>query len=338
MKLEEREEMRRAILLFSLLLAVTFAASKFSVGILITGEIGGNAIYELVQRGALEMASEEIEIKIVEGGYNQSKWEQMLISLAALGRYDLLMTFTEGMPASVNKVAEMFPNQKFALLDGIIENPLPNTYSVAFKDDEMTFLAGIFAALITSSSLPGANEEKVVGLIAGDTYPAMTNVMRPSFENGVKTVHPSIRVFFGVVGSWSDPARGSEFAAKQFDAGADVILSIAGGSGIGVIEEASVRGKYVITVDSNMIALNPSVILGSFLKHIDVLVKNTIADAKAGTLPFGTSKRVGIAEGMIDYTHDDPNFVRNVPDDIRAQLAEWFEKIKAEGLPKIDNE
>ncbi|MCB1223681.1 MAG: BMP family ABC transporter substrate-binding protein, partial [Mesotoga sp.] len=60
--------------------------------------------------------------------------------------------------------------------------------------------------------------------------------------------------------------------------------------------------------------------------------------AKAGTLPFGTSKRVGIAEGMIDYTHDDPNFVSNVPDDIRAQLAEWFEKIKAEGLPKINNE
>ncbi|MBN2220473.1 MAG: BMP family ABC transporter substrate-binding protein, partial [Kosmotogaceae bacterium] len=156
--------------------------------------------------------------------------------------------------------------------------------------------------------------------------------------NGVKTVDPSIRVFFGIVGSWSDPARGSELAAKQFDAGADIILSIAGGSGIGVIEEASVRGKYVITVDSNMIHMNPSVILGSFLKHMDLLVKNTIADAKSGTLPFGTSKRVGIAEGMIDYTHDDPNFMSNVPDEIRSELAEWFETIKAEGLPNSNNE
>ncbi|HNS35655.1 MAG TPA: BMP family ABC transporter substrate-binding protein, partial [Mesotoga sp.] len=84
--------MRRIFLLLLLLISAALAASKFSVGILITGEIGGNAIYELVQKGALGMASDEIEIKIVEGGYNQSKWESMLVSLAALGKYDLLMT------------------------------------------------------------------------------------------------------------------------------------------------------------------------------------------------------------------------------------------------------
>lgn len=330
--------MRRIFLLLLLLISAALAASKFSVGILITGEIGGNAIYELVQKGALGMASEEIEIKIVEGGYNQSKWESMLVSLAALGKYDLLMTFTEGMPASVMRVAQMFPNQKFALLDGIIEEPLPNTYSAAFRDNEMTFLAGIFAGLVTSSDLSGANEENVVGLIAGDTYPAMTNIMRPYFELGVATVNPSAKVLFGVVGSWSDPSRGRELAAKQFDAGADIILSIAGGSGVGVIEEASVRGRYVITVDSNLIPLNPKVILASFLKHIDRLVSETIAKAKAGELLFGSSERVGIAEGMIDYTHDDPYFLSNVPAEIRAELAKWFEVLKDSEAPSPKNE
>lgn len=329
--------MKRLSLLLLMVMIATLAGAKFSVAILITGEIGGNAIYELVQKGALEIESDEIAIKIVEGGYNQSRWESILTGLAALDKYDLLMTFTEGMPASVRRVANMFPNQKFALLDGVIEDSPPNTYSVAFRDDEMTFLAGIFAGLVTSSRMPGANSEKVVGFIAGDTYPAMTNIMRPSFEKGVATIDPSIHVLFGIVGSWSDPSRGRELAAKQFDAGADVILSIAGGSGVGVIEEASVRGKYVITVDSNLISMNPSVILASFLKHIDLLVKETISQASEGKLPFGSSKRVGIAEGMIDYTHDDPNFLSNVPEEIRSELANWFERLKEKGV-RAENE
>jgi hypothetical protein len=37
----------------------------------------------------------------------------------------------------------------------------------------MTFLAGVLAGMITTSGIEGTNLEKIVGLIAGDTYPAM---------------------------------------------------------------------------------------------------------------------------------------------------------------------
>jgi hypothetical protein len=62
-------------------------------------------------------------------------------------------------------------------------------------------------------------------------------------------------------------------------------------------------------------------------------VKETISQASEGKLPFGSSKRVGIAEGMIDYTHDDPNFLSNVPEEIRSELANWFERLKEKGVP-----
>jgi hypothetical protein len=36
---------------------------------------------------------------------------------------------------------------------------------------------------------------------------------------------------------------------------------------------------------------------------------------------------------MIDYTHDDPNFLSNVPEEIRSELANWFERLKEKGVP-----
>ncbi len=331
--LERRVYMKIILNVLVIALSITVFATPFRVGVMITGEIGGNAIYELVQKGALEAASDSIEVRIVEAGYNQSRWESHLRGMAATGRYNLLITFTEGMPSSVRNVALAFPDTKFVLLDGAIDSPLPNTYSVAFRDDEMTFLAGLLAGMITTSGIPGTNSQKTVGLIAGDTYPAMNNIMRPSYELGLKTVDQDANLLFGIVGSWSDPTRGKELASRQFESGADVILLIAGGSGIGAIEEAARRGKYVLTVDSNSIHLNPGVILASFLKHIDLLIRETITRASKGEIAYGTNQRVGIVEGMIDFTHDDPDYIKNVPEDIRVKMLQWYEYIEENGLP-----
>jgi basic membrane lipoprotein Med (substrate-binding protein (PBP1-ABC) superfamily) len=102
---------------------------------------------------------------------------------------------------------------------------------------------------------------------------------------------------------------------------------------MGSIEEAASRGKYVITVDSNALAMKPGVILASFLKHIDLLVYETIIKAFEGSLPFGSNSRVGISEGMVDYTRDDPLFIKYVPGEIRERIFQWYERIKSGGLP-----
>src|SRR6056297_3577293 len=118
---------------------------------MITGEIGGNPIYEMMAKGAKEAAEEgDFNLKIVEGGYNPAKWEPTLISLAATGQYDVVVTFTEGMPKSVEKAAKMFQDQKFILIDGIARE-MDNVFSLGFNDEEMAYLSGAFAALVTTS-------------------------------------------------------------------------------------------------------------------------------------------------------------------------------------------
>jgi basic membrane lipoprotein Med (substrate-binding protein (PBP1-ABC) superfamily) len=39
--------------------------------------------------------------------------------------------------------------------------------------------------------------------------------MKPAYEAGVKSIEPEAVVLFGIVGSWSDPARGRELASRR---------------------------------------------------------------------------------------------------------------------------
>ena len=315
-------------LVFCFLLMVSLGFS-YSVAIMVTGEVGGNPIYEMMVNGAKAAAEEAgFNLKVVEGGYNFANWEPNVISLASTGQYDLVVTFTEGMPRSVEKVAKMFPNQKLALLDGIAAD-LPNVFSLGFKDEEMTYLAGSFAGLVTISDMPGANEDLKVGLLAGDIYPAMTDRMKPAYENGAKSINENIDVVFSAAGSWSDPNKGEELSQAQLSQGVDIILTVAGGTGVGAIQAAGNSGNYVIGVDSNYINMAPDTILACTLKNADIAMKNVLVRACKGELPFGTSERWGIKEGAIGFTFDDPDYIKNVPQDIRDEMLKIFESLKS---------
>jgi len=318
------------------LVMICVIANAYSVALLITGEVGGNAIYEMMVDGAKKAAKDfGFDVKIVEGGYNPAKWEPLLISLASTKSYDLIITFTEGMPKSVEKAARIFPQQKFALLDGIAP-VLPNVYSLGFKDEEMAYLAGYFAALVTKSDLEGANAQLRVGMIAGDIYPAMTEKMKPAYERGAKSVDPRIEVIFSVAGSWADPNKGSELAQLQFSQGVDVIFTVAGGTSVGAIQRAKELGKYIIGVDSNIIGISPNTILACVLKKADIAIYDLLRRAYHGELAFSTYERWGIKEGVIGFTFDDPYYLQNVPEQIREQMLKVFEEMREGKINPLD--
>jgi simple sugar transport system substrate-binding protein/basic membrane protein A len=314
-----------------LVLLLVFVASMlhaYSIALLITGEVAGNAIYEMMVAGA-RRASQDFgfDVKIIEGGYNPARWVTLLTSLAASKSYDLIVTFTEGMPKNVENTAKAFPNQKFILMDALAP-VLPNVYSLAFKDEEMAYLAGYFAALVTKSDMPRANEQLKIGMIAGDVYPAMMEKMKPAYEKGAKDVDPNVQVFFSVVGSWADPSKGAELAQVQYEQGVDIIFLVAGGSGMGAVRKAREMGRYVIGVDSNYIDKDPEVILACALKHADKAIYEVLSKAVKNQLKFGTREVWGVREGMIGFTFDDPNYIKNVPEEIKSEMLRVYEKLK----------
>src|SRR6056297_2505061 len=320
--------MRKITSITLFMIIFVFSGFAFNVALLITGEVGGNPIYEMMVEGAKRSGElNGYTVKIVQGGYNASKWEQTLISLVATMQYDVVVTFTEGMPQSVERAAKMFPLQKLILVDGIAPE-MDNIFSLGFKDEEMSYLAGYFAGLVTASDMHNANDQLKVALVAGDTYPAMTNKMKPAFEKGVFDVNENIETFFTVAGSWSDPGKGKDIAAALFSQGVDVIYGIAGGTSAGIIQEAASQKKYFIGVDSNIIYLNPDVILACTLKKADIAIEQILTMAFKDELDFGTTQRWGIDEGVIDFTFDDPHYLENVPLEIREKMIQVFEQLK----------
>ncbi len=128
---------------------------------------------------------------------------------------------------------------------------------------------------------------------------------------------------------FNDPAKGKELAAAQYEAGADVIYSAAGGSGLGAFEAAAAAGEpgevWAIGVDSDQYELvSPELqpyILTSMLKKVDVAAYDTIEAICDGSFEGGV-QMFDIASDGVGYSTSG-GFV----DDIADQLDEFKEQI-----------
>ncbi|HBY57212.1 MAG TPA: BMP family ABC transporter substrate-binding protein [Candidatus Atribacteria bacterium] len=305
-----------------------------STAILIPGTIGDNPLFQEDIKGAKEAA--EIaglkEPKVVEGGDDYASYEKKLISLAATNQYDILVTFTDSMADSIVKVANMFPEQKFILVYGDIhlatEEIPPNLFSSKFRSEDQGYLAGYFAGLVTKSNLPNANEELKIGIMMPDIYPAWNDILIPAYEHGAKAVDPNIEVIQSVLGSWVDVSKGAQAAKMQFAQGVDIILLLTGSACMGAVDEAKVEGKYIIGFNTNIIHLEPDVILGCVLINNREEVKNILLRAYKNTLPFGTEEVVGAKEGVVSFTFDDPNYKQRVPEEIQIAMLECYKRLQ----------
>ncbi len=323
--------MKKALITI-LIVLFFFSSLGFSKGVdvalFIPGVIGGNPIFELMTNGVRKAQTQMgFSLNIVEGGYNPGVWEDQFKALVLTGKYKFIITVTEGMPQIIKKVSALSPNTRFLLLDGKIEG-IKNAYGVKFKDREMTYLAGVFAALVTTSSMKYANPQKKIGLIAGDVYPAMEKELLPGYREGALSIEKDVEVIFSSVGNWNDPGKGKEIAVAQYSQGVDIILNIAGASGIGIIDAAKKRGGYVIAVDTNQNGRAPGIILASALKRIDVSAYETLKSAILGKIQYGITVEEGIRSQKIGFTLDDPYFKKYVPKVIQDKMRDTIEKIK----------
>lgn len=231
--------------------------------------------------------------------------------------FDLIIGIGFAQADAVKKVASLFPNKKFAIIDG--EVTLPNVRSLLFEEHEGSFLVGAIAA----------NKSKgKVGFIGGMDIPLIRRFAM-GYEAGVKKISPTAQVvvnFIGITGdSWNNPAKAKELALAQYNSGVDIIFVAAGASGSGVFDAAEEKKKLAIGVDSNQNWMKPGFILTSMLKRVDIGVYNTIQDAQNGRFTSGIV-RYGLKDKGIDYSIDQHNeklldqVSRKKADDLRLQI------------------
>jgi basic membrane lipoprotein Med (substrate-binding protein (PBP1-ABC) superfamily) len=316
-----------------LLCAPLFAAPTVNIAVFVPGVAAGSPIYEQMISGAQKAAAEfpHLRLKVVEGGFNQADWPERVTSLAATGNYDYILTSNPSLPSICADVGKSFPKQKFICVDGYLPGN-PQIYTLMYNQVEQGYLAGYLAGLVTKSSMKGATPDLKVGVIVAQEYPALTREILPGYRLGCAAVDARISVDYRVIGNWYDAGRGADLANSMMDGGVDVILSIAGGAGQGVIKAAQLRGRYVEYFDSSEYTLAPGTIVGCATVAQERAVYEAVQKAMRGTLPFGTADIVDAKGGYVDFADKDPLYIETVSADVRAKMAELVKKLKTGAL------
>src|SRR5829696_4121764 len=227
--------------------------------------------------------------------------------------FDLIVGIGFAQGPIMQSVATDYPNIKFAIVDGVIEDenkvPFPNVASLVFREHEGSYLVGMIAA---SKSKTG-----VLGFLGGMDIPPI-HKFETGYEEGARAVNPNIKVlpsYVGVTdGAWNNPGKGKELALAQIDQGADVIFTAAGNSGLGAFDAVEQFGKnangeanrFVIGVDSNQNAVKPGFVLTSMVKRVDNVVYDVVKEVRDGSFNGGFHV-FGLDKDGVAYAMDDNN-------------------------------
>jgi basic membrane protein A len=196
------------------------------------------------------------------------------------------------------------PDTNFAIVDSVVD--LPNVASLVFAEEQGSFLVGAAAALKSQTGTIG-----FIGGVEND----LIKKFEAGYRAGATAANPDIEVLVAYITQppdftgFNDAAKGKEIAAGQYEAGADVIYSAAGASGLGAFEAAAEAGApgevWGIGVDSDQYNLvSPELqpyILTSMLKKVDVAVYETIKAFASGTPQTGLTA-FDLAAGGVDYS------------------------------------
>jgi len=247
--------------------------------------------------------------------------------------FDLIVGVGFAQGPIMQRVANDYPNIKFAIIDGVIfeadgKTPKQNVASLVFREHEGSFLVGMIAAAKSKTGVLGFIGGMDIGLI---------HRFATGYEEGAKYFDPKVQVvtnYVGVTdGAWNNPGKGKELALNQIEKGADVLFTAAGNSGLGAFDAVEQYGrndkgeanKFVIGVDSNQNGVKPGFVLTSMVKRVDNAVFDVVNEVQNGSFKggfhvFGLDKE-GVAYAMDEF--NDPL----VPADVRQRVEEAKAKI-----------
>ncbi|RLD17297.1 MAG: BMP family ABC transporter substrate-binding protein, partial [Caldiserica bacterium] len=184
----------------------------------------------------------------------------------------------------------------------------------------------------TTSDMPLANPEKIIGFLGGMDIPVI-NDFKVGYIQGAHYIDPDIKVLVSYAGSFSDPAKGKELVLAQYDQGADISFNVAGETGLGLLDAAKERNKYAIGVDSDQYIMfkdsdpeKAAHIVTSMMKNVDNSLFRGIKLHMEGKLEYGKAEALGIKEGGVGVA-DNENYKKLVPEEFRKKIKELEEKI-----------
>ena len=280
------------------------AQAEFSVGLVFdVGGLGDKSFNDSAYLGLLRAKKElQIGTTTIEPGDGSDR-AAALRMLAASGAGMVIgvgFIFTD----DVLQVAGDYPKVAFVCLDMAVRDgqALPaNVLGLKFKEEQGSFLAGVFAALVSQT--------KHVGFVGGMDIP-LIHKFSAGYRAGVMAQCADCRVDVLFAGAtphaFKDPGKGREMALSQYQSGADIIFHAAGSTGLGVFQAAREQKRLAIGVDADQTSEAPEVVATSMVKRIDTAVFDAIARAKSGAFKGGVVS-LGLKEDGLELARNATN-------------------------------
>jgi basic membrane protein A len=321
-------------------------AKKLKVVLLLNGVQGDKSFFDSAVRGVKKAESElGVEVKIIEAGIDPAKWQPALEDAAANETYDVFILGTFQMSEFLQTVAPKYPDKKFIIFDVSVDYTkcdCKNVYSVTYKQNEGSYLAGLYAGLMTQTSLKGMNADKIVGTVGGQDIPVINDFI-VGYKQGAKDagIDPDKGVLVQYAGGWNDPAKGKEIALAMYQQGADIVFQVAGGTGVGIFQAAQEVGAYAIGVDSDQASIieatdpeQAKTILTSMQKNVDNSLFRALKLHLDGKLGYGKAEALGVAEGGVGLSYN-KYYNDATPEDVKAKITQ-AEKDLLAGKIKVE--
>lgn len=313
--------MMAAILLPGLISAPLLAGDDAKVAIVFaTGGLGDKSFNDAAMQGI----KQAITKYGIEYDYAEPKaiteYHTYLSQFAATRRYDLIISIGFDQADALGNVAERFKEQKFAIVDMVVDKP--NVASYIYKEQERGFLIGYAASLMTSRGNDNRiNRDKVIGVIGGMKIP-LIDANIAGFISGAKHADPAVKVLHSYVGHWADPAKGKELTISMFEQGADIVWGAAGRSGLGVIYAAREKNRYAIGADADQGYLAPKNVLTNGMKFVNNTVEIAIEKVVNNVFEGGIHL-LGVKENALGYS------LNLLPKDVLEKLEQVKRKLIA---------
>ena len=272
-----------------------------------------------------------------DGSFNQSAWEGLQRAAENFGcevkyieskgdadyvpniesfldeDYDLIVCVGYMMADAVRDAAELYPDQKFAIIDDASNADLDNVTCMMFEQEQASYLVGLAAGYTTESN--------VVGFVVGQANETM-NSFGYGYLAGVLDANPDATILQYNANSFGDASAGKTAVNTMVTKGADVVFHAAGGTGLGVIDGCKENGIWAIGVVSDQSVVAPDTILTSAMKRVD----NACYDEAKEILEGGFTQGIQtftLADGGVDIapTTDniDPEVLKKV-DEVKEKI------------------
>ncbi|WP_104163409.1 BMP family protein [Cryobacterium sp. N22] len=301
----------------------------------------------------ISQASEELGVEFKQAeSTSEDQYTGNVTSMVDQG-CNFILTVGFALANATRDAAQENTDVDFAIIDSALSNDdfspleLENVKPVLYDTAQAAFLAGYLAA--------GTTKTGTVGTFGGMQYPSVT-IFMDGFADGIAYYNTEKGTDVKLTGwnkesqeglfagGFDDISAGKTLSQGLIDAGADIILPVAGPLFQGTAQAITESGKDVaiVGVDSDLFETTPefaALYLTSILKSMTDATDAIITDAAAGDFssdPYiGTLENEGVSLAPL---HDweskvDPALVTEL-DDIKAQIISGDIVVTSDATPK----